>query len=225
MEKIVSPDIFNNSVKAFFTGKAYGADIEKLSGLTAIEKHKIYIPLQRHTDKIVTLDFDLEPKIADAVITNRKDLLIGVQVADCVPILLHDPQKNVIGAVHAGWRGTAAGILKETLQEMIDRFYSNPSDIIVAIGPSIRWCCYEVGHEVIDAVTKATGEGDYFKKKGGKLCLDLQAANKVQALSIGVSDKNIWLSGECTFCLPDKYYSYRYSKGSTGRQGGFIGLL
>lgn len=236
MEKIVSPDIFNNSVKAFFTGKAYGADIEKLSGLTAIEKHKIYMPLQRHTDKIVTLDFDLEPKIADAVITNRKGLLIGVQVADCVPILLHDPRKNIIGAVHAGWRGTAAGILKATLQEMCDRFYSNPSDIIVAIGPSIRWCCYEVGHEVIDAVIRATDivrsaecgmrERDkYYIKKGEKYCLDLQNANKYQALSMGLTEQNIWLSEECTFCLPDKYYSYRYSKGSTGRQGGFIGLI
>jgi hypothetical protein len=108
---------------------------------------------------------------------------------------------------------------------MAARFYSRPSDIIVAIGPSIRWCCYEVGHEVIDAITKATGEGEYFKSKGGKLCLDLQTANKIQALSMGVSDKNIWLSGECTYCLPDRYYSYRYAKGTTGRQGGFIGLL
>lgn len=225
MEKLVSPDIFDKSVKAFFTGKAHGADIEKLSGLTAIEKQKIYMPLQKHTDKIVILDSDLEPKIADAVITNRKGLIIGIQVADCVPIILHDLMKNVIGAVHAGWRGTAAEILKATLEAMAARFYSRPSDIIVAIGPSIRWCCYEVGHEVIDAITKATGEGEYFKSKGGKLCLDLQTANKIQALSMGVSDKNIWLSGECTYCLPDRYYSYRYAKGTTGRQGGFIGLL
>lgn len=233
MEKIVSPDIFNNSVKAFFTGKAHGAEIDRLSGLAAIEKHKIYMPLQRHTDKIVTLDFDLEPKIADAVITNRKGLLIGVQVADCVPILLHDPGNNVVGVVHAGWRGTAAGILKATLQEMSDRFYLNPSDIIVAIGPSIRWCCYEVGHEVIDAVTKETDtvrsaeyemRDKYYIKKGEKYRLDLQNANKYQALSMGLPEQNIWLSGECTFCLPDKYYSYRYAKGSTGRQGGFISL-
>lgn len=235
MDKIVSPDIFNNSVKAFFTGKAHGADLENISGLASMEKQNIYMPLQRHTDKIVTLNYDLEPKIADAVITNRKDLLIGIQVADCVPILLHDAIRNVVGAVHAGWRGTAAEILKKTLQEMTDRFYSRPSDIKVAIGPSIRWCCYNVGYDVVEAVSKATdtmrsAKGgrpkiEYYIKKGEKYCLDLQSANKKQVLSMGIPEQNIWLSGECTFCLPDKYYSYRFAKGSTGRQGGFIGLL
>lgn len=234
MDKLVIPDIFSKNVKAFFTGKAHGAETEKVSGLAAVEKQKIYMPLQKHTDKIVILDSDLEPRISDAVITHRKDLLIGVQVADCVPILLHDAGKNVVGAVHAGWRGTAEAIVKKTLQEMSGRFYSRPSDIIVAIGPSIRWCCYEVGYEVIEAVAKATDilrssecemRDKYYRKKGEKFCLDLQSANKNQALSMGIPEQNIWLSGECTFCLPDKYYSYRYAKGSTGRQGGFIGLL
>jgi hypothetical protein len=73
-------------------------------------------------------------------------------------------------------------------------------------------------------VKKATGKGDFFRAGGGKNCLDLQSANKYQALSMGISEKNIWLSRECTHCLPDKYYSYRFAKGPTGRQGAFIGM-
>lgn len=236
MEHVIFPEIFEGVVKGFFTGRIPGADRERIAGLASVKKEAIYMPLQRHTDKIVTLDFDLELKIADAVITHRKDLLIGVQVADCVPILLHDPVKNVIAAVHAGWRGTAEGILKKTIKAITDKFYSEASGIVIAIGPSIRWCCYSVGYEVIEAVSKATDtvrnaergmrdQNAYYLEKGDKYCLDLQGANKYQALSMGVPEKNIWLSGECTFCLPEKYYSYRFAKGPTGRQGGFIGIL
>lgn len=211
--------------KAFFTTKVSGCDKDAVSKIAGIALDNIYLPIQKHTDKVLIVDYDLEPKIADAVITNRKDILIGVQVADCVPILLHDMQKNVVAAVHAGWRGTAAEILKKTIKAMTDRFYTIPSDIVIAIGPGIRWCCYGVGYEVIEAVTRVTGSGDYVIKRGEKYCLDLPTANKYQALDSGVKPEHIWMSDECTFCLPEKYYSYRYAKGTTGRQCGFIGIV
>lgn len=222
METLIFPEIFGRGIKAFFTGKNPGADPERLSEITLFKKQNIYMPIQRHTDKVLILNWDFDPKIADAVITNRKDVLIGVQTADCAPILLHDPGRHVIGAVHAGWRGTAEGILKKTIKMMEEKFYSLPSDIQVAIGPGIRWCCYNVGYEVMDVVKRSTGKGDYFTKKGEKYCLDLPAANKYQAVSMGILQENIWMSDECTFCLPGKYYSYRYAKGPTGRQGGFV---
>lgn len=232
-ELIIIPSVFSKfHVNAFFTTKAWGCDIEAISKAFNISPNNIYLPIQRHTDKVLILDYDIEPKIADAVITNRKSILIGIQVADCVPILLYDKKKHVIGVVHAGWRGTAQEVLKKTIKAMSERFYSIPSDIMVAIGPAIRWCCYNVGYEVIEAVEKVTSSElrldsskDYIVKKGEKYCLDLPTANKYQALSEGILLENIWNSDECTFCLPEKYYSYRYAKGTTGRQCGFIGII
>jgi len=225
METLIHPDIFGRHITAFFTGKSPGADPEKIAGAASIDKQKIYLPIQKHTDKVLVLDSVLSPRIADAVITNNKGILLVVQVADCVPVLLHDAKKNIIGVVHAGWRGTAASILKKTIETMRERFSSFPIDIKIAIGPSIRWCCYHVGYDVLDSVEKATGNGEYHINRGGAYCLDLASANKYQAVSAGIHEKNIWMSDECTFCHPDKYYSYRYAKGTTGRQGGFIGIL
>lgn len=226
---IIKPSLFDRlPINAFFTTKMS----EHLNFLTSqTHDNKVYLPIQKHTDKVLIVDHDFEPKIADAVVTNRKGILLGVQVADCVPILLYDVKKGVAGAVHAGWRGTASGILKKTIKIMADRFYSLPQDIFIAAGPGIRWCCYNVGHEVIEAVEKVAslefgvkGSKDYIIKRGEKYCLDLPTANKYQALSLGVPLENIWISDECTFCLPEKYYSYRYAKGTTGRQCGFIGI-
>ncbi|MCL5063298.1 MAG: peptidoglycan editing factor PgeF [Nitrospirae bacterium] len=230
---IVVPPIFQSfSVKAFFTTKMSGSSKETVSKMADVPLNNIYLPVQKHTDKTLVLDYDFEPKIADAVITNRKGILIGVQVADCVPVLLYDMKKHVVGAVHAGWRGAAAEILRNTIKAMTERFCSLPGDILVAIGPAIRGCCYGVGYEVIEAVEKVTSSEfgvksskDYIIRKGEKYCLDLPTANKYQAISSGVKTENIWMSDECTFCLPEKYYSYRYAKGTTGRQCGFIGIV
>jgi copper oxidase (laccase) domain-containing protein len=107
---------------------------------------------------------------------------------------------------------------------MAQRHRSLPGDILIAIGPAIRWCCYKVGGEVLEAVAKETGKGRYHLERDGTLCLDLPSANWQQAVSVKIPGENIWLSEECTYCYPDKFYSYRYSKGPTGRQGGFIGM-
>ncbi len=224
METLIFPKIFDGRVKAFFTGRRPGADLLRISEILSVGKHRIYMPIQKHTDRVLLLD-SFEPKIADAVITDRRDVLIGVQGADCLPILLYDRRTSATGAVHAGWRGTAAGILKKTIRAMGEKFSSSPEDILIGIGPGIRRCCYNVGPEVVDEVRKATGKGDYFTVKSERNLLDLPAANRCQALSIGVKPQNIWISGECTFCLPEKYYSYRFAKGPTGRQGGFIGMV
>ncbi len=215
----------DTKIKAFFTTRSTGSEISEICIKLGIPKNSVYLPLQRHTDNVQVLHNDQEPKIADAVITNRMGILIGVQVADCVPILLYDKKRHIVGAVHAGWRGTAAGILKNTIKAMMDSFSSSPRDILVAFGPSIRWCCYGVGYEVIDAIEKITGKGEYYIKRGDKYYLDLQSANKYQLLSMGVPTENIGLSDECTFCLPEKYFSYRFAKGATGRQYGLIGIL
>lgn len=225
METVIFPEIFGSHIKAFFTGKSPGADLDRISNIASVSKEKIYLPIQKHTDKVLLLDSDFSPRIADAVVTKGKGILIGIQVADCVPVLLSDTKKSVLGVVHAGWRGTAAELLKKTINSMCDKFSSVPEDIKIALGPSIRLCCYHVGYDVLESVIKATGSGDYHNKKTDAYCLDLATANKYQAISSGIPEKNIWMSQECTYCNPDRFYSYRYAKGSTGRQCGFIGIL
>lgn len=198
--------------------------MEALAAAAGLRAGSLYLPVQKHTDRVAVIDGNPEPTIADAVITKKRGLFVGVQVADCLPILLFDPRVQAVGAVHAGWRGTAAGILKKTIALMSKRFGTAPSDLTVALGPGIRGCCYQVGHEVVEAVEKATGKGDYATVRSGSRYVDLAAANILQARSAGVVSGNIWLSPDCTHCLPEKYYSYRFTKGIAGRQYGFIGM-
>jgi polyphenol oxidase len=226
MDRLIFPDLMKDHVTAFFTGKFPGADTAQLGRILNIGADRIYLPIQKHTDKVAIIESSFfSPVIADAVITKEPGIMIGVQVADCVPILLYEKTKGVMAAVHAGWRGTAESILEKTVKTMAERFFCSAEDICIAIGPAIRGCCYQVDFEVFHAVSKATGTGEYFSIQGGKYYLDLPQANKYQALTSGISEENIWISDECTFCSPDKYYSYRFAKGTTGRQGAFIGKL
>jgi YfiH family protein len=225
MYTLIWPDIFNGHVEAFFTGKFPGADRKKISEMMSIRREDIYMPVQKHTDTVLLLESDIEPGIGDALITRRRGILIGVQVADCVPVLLFDKIKGVIGAVHAGWRGTASKIIRKTITLMMDHFDSSPVDIVMALGPSIRGDCYCVGTDVKDAVCKATGDGKYYTFSKGKYSIDLASANMLQSISSGIPEKNIWLSSQCTYCNHDRFHSYRYHKNHTGRQGGFIGML
>lgn len=215
---MIFPEIFDGLVMGFFTGREMGIDVGHFT------RRKVYLPVQKHTNKIIVVKDDLAPKVADAAVTDRNDIMLGVQVADCVPILLFEPDNSVTAAVHAGWRGTATGILKRTIETMEREYGASPEDIHVAIGPAIRKCCYEVGGEVFDAVWQESGPGNYHEKRDGKLFMDLQLANRAQALSMGVREERLSVTEECTCCSPSKYHSYRRDKGTTGRQGGFIGM-
>jgi polyphenol oxidase len=223
---LIGPDNMNHaSVKAFFTGKVPGADPAKIGAMLSIARENIYLPVQKHTDRVHIIDGDLTQQVADAVVTDRAGILLGVRVADCVPILLLDKKNTVIGAVHAGWRGTATQIIRKTIHVMVEHFHSSPSDIMVALGPSVRGNCYQVDADVMDAIAQATGDGDYYVRADEKFCIDLVAVNRLQAVSLGIPGDNIWSSDECTHCKPEKYYSYRYSGQYNGSQGGFIGIV
>lgn len=212
-------------MKAFFTTKHVGARAADIAKYAEIRKGDIHLPLQRHTARIAVLRADMTRKSADAIITNRTNVLLGVRVSDCVPILLFDVRTRACGAVHAGWRGTAKGILKRSIHTMVSNCRSSVRDIRVAIGPAIRWCCYQVQKEVFEAVKAATGCGEFSHYREGEICLDLPTANVIQARAIGVSASAIWMSGECTYCNPLRFYSYRYSGRLAGSQGGFIGVM
>jgi hypothetical protein len=158
----------------------------------------------------------------DGLITNQKNTILTILTADCVPILLYDEVKNIVGAVHAGWRGTRDNIIKHCIESMILEFDSNPKDIIASIAPSIGICCYEVGDEVARYFTSYPLA--LTLKNNKKYNLDLAKINKIQLEEIGVLNKNIELSNICTACEVEDYFSYRKEIGCSGRFMSFIGL-
>jgi len=157
---------------------------------------------------------------ADGLITNEPGVALMVFTADCVPILLHDPVKGAIGAVHAGWRGTADEIAKVAVQKMNAAFNCNPSDIHVAIGPCISKCCYEVGKDVAYSFCAFK---ECITEHNGKYKADLKECNRVMLAAAGITD--ISISDECTHCNNDKYWSHRFTKGQRGSQAAIITML
>jgi hypothetical protein len=160
----------------------------------------------------------------DAIVTSRSNLAICIKTADCVPVFIVDKVKKIIAVVHAGWRGTALEITAKVVRLLIEKYGSSPREILTAIGPSIGQCCFEV-----DSVAANT----FFEQKNneaflfpgarpGKWMLDLAEANRRQILNCGIPEANIDVSGLCTSCRQDLFFSHRGSGGITGRQVNFM---
>jgi len=161
---------------------------------------------------------------ADALITNSPNVALMVFTADCVPILLHNPVKNVIGAVHAGWRSAVANITGITIKKMQNEFNCSPTDIRASIGPCISKCCFETDADVADAV-KAALPLHYdicVTKSGNKFMIDLKEINRIMLSNAGI--EHIEITDECTSCLSDKYWSHRKTQGQRGSQAAVIQL-
>lgn len=168
---------------------------------------------QIHSNLVLRAD---EPGIvgeADALITDQLGLAIAVRTADCYPILLADAQNRAVAAIHAGWRGTAAQIVRKTLERMSAEFGTDPRNVLVCIGPGIGVCCYEVG----DDVSRQFG-------LSGRTHLDLASENRKQLEAAGVPPLNIEALGVCTFCDAERFFSYRREKEKAGRMTSFIRL-
>jgi len=168
--------------------------------------------------------FSEVPYDADALITNEKGLPLVVFVADCIPILLCDPETPAIGAVHAGWRGTVLDIVGKAVAEMGRNYGSRPENIRAAIGQGISFCCFETGPEVPAAVRELLGKDAelFIKPRGEKFMVDLKGANRFLLERRGVLSSNIEVSDECTSCLNEKYWSHRVTRGERGVSGAFI---
>ena len=203
---------------------------------------------QIHSDVIHL--FDVAPSQScqgDASVTNRPGLLLGVQTADCVPILLVDPKKRAVASIHAGWRGTLQRIVVKAIGQLQMHFKSKPGDLFAAIGPSIGGCCYEVGTEVATQFLSQFAEApewfDEFRTGDEpnpiqwlnmmppghqpppkNVLLDLRKANRAQLLGAGVRASNIFVSGLCTACRRDLLFSYRKEGAQSGRLLSVIGL-
>jgi hypothetical protein len=206
---------------------------------------------QIHSDIIRSIDsIPTEPLAGDGMITATPGILLAIQTADCLPVILVDAKRRVVGVFHAGWRGTVKRIVEKGLGEMHRYFGTNPRDIHAAIGPGIHGCCYEVGEDVRikfesqfeygSELFREVKDSDPVREKypllfltarapghselPTRIFLDLVEANRRQLLSAGVVKKNIEASPLCTNCHPELLFSYRAEKGKTGRLMGAAGI-
>lgn len=164
---------------------------------------------------------------ADGLITDVPGATLVVFGADCLTVLLADPVRRVIAAIHAGWRGTALGITARAAEAMVRDYGCNPGHILAALGPCISKCCFETGGEVPEAMTAALGgEAEEYIQRldSGKYKVDLKGLNTLWLRRSGVVTTNIDISPDCTLCRPDKYWSHRYTGGERGSQAALICL-
>lgn len=210
-----------------------------------VQMHQIHSPIIHRVGSAS----DPHPTAGDGLITNVPGVLIAVKTADCMPVIAVDPVRRVVGAFHAGWRGTAQRMVEKGIGEMRRQFGSDPSDILVAIGPGIGVCCYQVGDEVLEQFRsqfayadelveevfdshslhtkypllflnqRAPGHGELPKVPH----LDLVKANTRQAIDAGVPEKNIEALNLCTSCRTDIFFSHR-KEHVTGRMMAAVGI-
>ena len=162
----------------------------------------------------------------DAIVSNQPGLVLAVMVADCVPILLADSRTGAVGAVHAGWRGTCAGVAPAAIGRLTSEFGTRPGDLIAAIGPSIGPDDYEVGEPLVEAFRNAGhSPGDitrWFLHRGTALHLDLWSANRDQLVAAGVSADRIFIAGLSTLAHPEVFDSFRAEGAQAGRMAALI---
>ena len=186
----------------------------------------------------------------DGLMTDEPGVLLGIQTADCIPVLLADRKNRAVAAFHAGWRGTLARIVENGVGRMRLEFGSKPEDLLASIGPGIGQCCYAVGkelrelfesqfvyaqvlfHEVYDSdpvrekypMLFLTARAPGHSEIGPAMHLDLAEANRRQLLAAGVGKGAIFLTGQCTGCRTDRFFSHRGERGFTGRMMSVIGI-
>ncbi len=163
----------------------------------------------------------------DAVVSDAQNVLAGIKTADCVPILIGDPVTRSFAAVHAGWRGTYAAIGLYAIERLGKEYGSRPENLIVAIGPAARDCCYEVGSEVIEGFQERYPEaGELFTStREGHACIDLFKANQNQLVAAGVPKEKIYTAPFCTMCRTDLFFSYRKEKAAFGKVGRLMAVV
>jgi YfiH family protein len=158
----------------------------------------------------------------DALVTDRVGCLLVVRTADCLPILIADERRKAVAAVHAGWRGTLLGIAAQAVLAMQDRFGSRPADLLVAIGPAIGPCCYEVGEEVAPQFQNLFPERSDL---AGRAHIDLREATRRQLEQAGVRGERITIARLCTRCNPEEFHSWRRDGRVAGRMRSGIRIL
>ena len=200
-----------------------GAGLEQV--LRVHQKHGAVVRVIRRGETTATSAADRPD--GDALVSNASSFVLAVQVADCVPILMADKKSGAVAAVHAGWRGTCAGVVNAAIAAMSREFGTDSRNLCAAIGPSIGPCCYEVGESVLDEFRLVGVPENYVKRwfsvvDGGSLRLDLQTANRDQLAAAGVREDDIYVCGLCTKTHSGVFESYRADGELAGRMAGLI---
>jgi len=231
---VTTKEGWNSGNKPRFTGDSeaiYSGFRKELAISCELDAGQLVFPRQTHSDGVVIVTSENVTDTiddTDALITNERGLFICVQTADCVPILLFDPVKKVVAAIHAGWKGTISKIAKKTIVQMTEKFGCNPADIVAGIGPSIHIHAYEVGPEVVEAVEASFSNSPALLKPSmneGKAYFDLWEANQTVLMESGIPEENIELMGLCSFEQADLFYSARRDGTDTGRMVSGIRLV
>ena len=199
-------------------GKTIGFDPQRL--VLAHQVHGDAVRVVTEED-CLGLDHHQYPE-CDGLITNTPGVTLVVFTADCTPILLSDPVTGAVGAVHAGWRGTAEDIAGKAVKKMVEELGCCPENIRAAIGPNIGDCCFQTDGDVPAAMVETFGSAveEFIRAAGEKFYVNLKAINALALRRAGV--KQIEISTECTLCSPEKYWSHRYTGGKRGSQGALI---
>ncbi|HEV2904199.1 MAG TPA: peptidoglycan editing factor PgeF [Pyrinomonadaceae bacterium] len=168
-----------------------------------------------------------ETQYCDVLVSNVPHVLVGVKTADCVPILIGDPISGAFAAVHAGWRGSVASVVRRAIEQMHEQYGAKPWNLRVAIGPAANLCCYEVGAEVIEQFTDRFPQSQklFAPTRDGHARIDLQTANREQLISAGVAPEKIHTALLCTMERTDLFFSYRREKAVHGRVGRLMSVI
>lgn len=217
--------------------KAVTENYDRLSEAMGIRKENIVLAKQTHTANVrkvtrsdcgkgVVRERDYDD--VDALITNEPEIVLGIFMADCVPVCLVDRKKKAIGLAHSGWRGTVQRITQNTLYAMKKEYGTDPADVAAAIGPSICQDCYEVSKDVADEFYAEFSEDHWkellYAKENGKYQLNLWKANEIVLTEAGVPKDQIETTALCTCCNPKRLFSHRASHGKRGTLAAFLML-
>ena len=205
---------------------------DALASAMEVDATRIVSLNQVHGRAVVTIEKNVAPETletlrrtrpaADALVSDAPDVALAVKAADCVPLLLADSRTGAVAAVHAGWRGTVARVGVAAIAEMHRQFGSHAAELMVAIGPAIGPCCYEIGSDVVDAFAAAGHERYlidrwFMTPRDSRMRLDVPGANRDQLILAGVREENIHVSGLCTAMHLDVLTSYRAERSAAGR--------
>ena len=248
LSQLESEKVLNLGHMEWDTREAVAENRRKFQSALGADGQQLFSLKQIHSDLIHLLSQNSAGSCkGDASATNRPRVLLGIQTADCVPILLVDPKKRAVAAIHAGWRGTLARITQKAIGRMQLEFGSKPSHLMAAIGPSIGPCCYEVSADFVSKFTAqfADAAGYFDEARSGEepnplqwlnmkppghqpppknVHLDLRKANRSQLLVAGLRMQNIFSSDLCTACRTDLLFSHRREGPLSGRLMAVIGL-
>lgn len=182
---------------------------------------------QVHGDSVTCLSPTPEPGLrvpgeSDGLLTSGRGLLLTVTAADCVPVYLLDPASGGLALLHAGWRGTATGVLESGVRAMRARFGADPGGILLHLGPAICGVCYEVGPEVLEALGRRGEQGDGSRPEG-RVTVDLRSELASRARGLGIARERISRSAWCTRCRPDHFHSHRGKGHDAGRMAAYLG--